>query len=774
MLLLKVAHRCRTVKSVPLLFVFSGALTFGQQSWSEFTGEEKAFFYRVSRETALLRPELFHLFVFTDTLPLLNDTLVDYDSVERAVVRDSSLLEIHRPQFARKSTGLISDLACRFALWELNNMLNVNYSEDTVHHHFRSKWKAFEHRVAAALPQIAFIKNNLGEYVVSTAVKRYFGSTLQPVDQLAALSGSGFGQNDQLLILNAIGYARERYVDERSKEVVSILGGHDEGYRDLLSAVGGGGGDVPLEGRIATPYHQKLPDERRLFRFHVVRRTAAEKHLPKTEQKRTPQSDAHYLEIARVHEETVSTRPDLSTVVHVDVQGVHPERQTTVVMERGEAAYLLYGNDKNRRVSPDSSYGKGATYHRLLWELEHVHIAAMNELIHGKRSYTYRIKFLEKEIKSTLLAIKETEYRLDELRHRPEGKPKMKKKKRKRNTGISYQPSGHPLSAPSKKDKQLNKQRNQLLRLNAQLTAEKRLLNQLKEEMERAYFTLERYLYLRDRLQKQLGREIMSYVSEGDCYTFSDGATFNWATQDMTFPKDEKEEPIKIRHITFGKSVFDPSIAPSLVHFNISHSFEGQRYIHKKVVDHFVDSLEATSSDSLQIMELFRILSKEDRPLEMHLLAGGILGECDGIYFRDTSVTAAVQRDSILPQNAWEYRATKADKVYLRVEVWRDRSIPPDFHRYQKKFARLKERHPNLNEIDYLTAVQARQLAIQWKKQLIEWASLWLEKSPERARILQQLSRIKPSKVGFENARYWEKVAALSGKKQPDKAPSIR
>jgi hypothetical protein len=71
--------------------------------------------------------------------------------------------------------------------------------------------------------------------------------------------------------------------------------------------------------------------------------------------------------------------------------------------------------------------------------------------------------------------------------------------------------------------------------LNTQWENEKLTLAKLIKEMEEAYFLLIKYQALYDKMQKNLGYIFMSYEQDGDIYTFADGATFNYATQDFTF-----------------------------------------------------------------------------------------------------------------------------------------------------------------------------------------------------------------------------------------------
>ena len=293
-----------------------------------------------------------------------------------------------------------------------------------------------------------------------------------------------------------------------------------------------------------------------MFHFNVEQKVKPKTY--KESKARRPKPDVKYLAIDEVRVQEFRTVGNKSTVVHFDVQGYHPERQTTIAIQKGGASYILYGKNEHRLLSPDSTYGEGTTYWRLLWELEHTHIEKINEALYGKRGYEYWIDIYEKKIEKTLLQIKKTEYKLDKLRHAPEGKPKIKKKKfKKKNLGTSDQAgTGHPTSALSKNDKNKNIKQNRLNFLHSQLSTEKAKLAELKEEMEAAYFILQGYKTLLDKMQKNLGYIFVGHEQEGSVYTFDDGSTFDYATQDFTFKQDGKQESFRIYHIAFGENCF--------------------------------------------------------------------------------------------------------------------------------------------------------------------------------------------------------------------------
>ena len=337
-----------------LFLILFSTVSYSQDNWDDLSGEEKAFFYYVARRTEIIEPELFHLFEFTDSIPMINDTLPNYKYVQKEIVKDPSKLILNKDQFARKPNGLISDLATHYAIWELDQALKFRNSDMEVHEFLIPKREQFEKYVIEKIPQTGVETKSDGKFVVKKAIRGYYEPSLQTSDKMAALVNSGFSMSDQMLILNAIAYGEEKYVNVRSFEIFKMLGGDCENYENYISAAGDGRGYSSLEGGLVTPYNRTLPDDKGLFRFNVVKKvkkkTFEEAHA------KHPKPDVDYLAVESVRSKEFKTRGNRSTVIHFDVYGYHKERQTTVAIQKGGYSYILYGNNDNRLLSPDSTY----------------------------------------------------------------------------------------------------------------------------------------------------------------------------------------------------------------------------------------------------------------------------------------------------------------------------------------------------------------------------------------------------------------------------------
>ena len=738
------------MKQVYFLFLLISTSVIGQETWDDLSGKEKAFFYHQSRRVEILKPELFHLFEYTDSIPYINDTLPDYRYVESQIVQHPSYLKLHTDQMGRKPDGLVNDLAIRYALWELDQILQYRNSIAEEDKPLKEKLKIFEKYVLEEAPQSAVRTLNNGDYVLAKTLQGYYAPSLTVADKMAAIVNAGYEQIDQMLILNAIMSAQEKYVAIRAGQMFDLLGGRTHDNGNYISAVGDGGNWAEIVGGFNTPYTVGLPDEKGLFKFTI------EEVFDKEKEKNN-------LLVKAIESKQLNMDSDRETVVHVDVFGYHPERQTTVAIQKGGNSYVLYGKNEHRLVSPDSSYGEGTTYWRLMYRLEHYYIANLKEDLYGKRGYEYQIDLYEKKIEKTKLQIKKTEFRLDELRHTPEGKPKIKKKKiKKKDLGRSDQDGGgHPTSKLSKLDKKKNIEQARLVQLNNLLDGQKSILQKLKEDMEKAYINLVKYEAKLDLMRKNIGYIIMEYEQEGDLYTFKDGATFNYKTQDFVFPPDRSESTFQIIHISFGEKVFDEAIEENFVHFNLSKRTSKDKYTLKRTVrDNGRKAL--TVSDSIQIMEIFTYLSDKKNKATLRVNAGGIVGEKGGYFFRDSTMrTVNYNEDSQPNDGVVLYEGKKTTMMNLSVTVYDDEMIPKNFEPYRPFYDKVKAQYASINEIDFYTGIRSKAAAEAWVSLLKDLVPKWVEDSGDQKVILSKLKKLKVKKVFFHGLESPLKVPSL-------------
>lgn len=708
--------------------------TSAQSEWNDFTGKQKAFFYQLTRKIENMNPQVFHLFEFTDSIPYINDTLADFPYVEKQIVSDSSKLILHTSEFSRKNNGIISDIATHYASWEIGLMLQFRESKKEKFAYLKDKIDLFEHYVMEKAPQSAIRTLSNGEYALSPSIQKYYAPNLSINEKIAAIKNSSFTLNDQLLIIRSIYYAQEKYINIRSKEIFNILGGESKQYQNFLIGAGDGDSYSDLESVLRTRYNRALPDPKTYFKFDT------EIKLDEVTKTKTLNCKTNPLK-------HINTSINLPTKVHVDVWGYHPERQTTVVFQKGGNSYILYGNSENRYLSPDSTFEDGSTYWRHIYELENVHIAELKEMIYGKRGYDYQIGKTEEAIQKSLLHIKDSEEKLNKMRYAPIAKPKVKKKKKslkKKNLGYSDQAgTGHIKGKITKDVKDKNKEQSRLIHLNTQLMEQKRLLKQLKIDKEKAFTILAKYETQLDKMKKNVGESFVEFEkNKNGNYIFNDGTVFNYLEQDLTFKPDYKPESFDIITVAFGEKVFSKTSEEVFIHINITHPELDSKYTLYKESSM---NNNLSVSDSIQIMELFTALGQTEKEFNISAIGGGIIGGESHNYYRDSlSKVTEESKDNTSGNSVYIYNATIDNQINLNVKSYRESSLPYQFNeKFGKSYLKAKAKNNTLNEIDYYTTYLARKRLIMYMDELKIYANKWLIDSEYQTVVLNKLNKAK-------------------------------
>ena len=373
------------IKSIYTIILSLQVMTVvAQNNWTDFTGKEKAFFYQLSRKIENMNPELFHLFEFTDSIPYINDTLPDYPYIVKAIEADSSRLILHVSEIARKHAGIVADMALHYATWELDLALHFRNSEKPKHAHLKAYLDQFEHFVLEEAPQAAVQRTTDGTYSLDPKLRSYLSPNLSISEKIASLKNVGFNDDQKYSMIGAIYYAQEKYLAIRVNELVTMFSGTQSAASDFVLAAGDGDNWSEHESVLRTRYNRPLPDPKSLFRYDL-----STERDPKTNAKKTVVEDLAVLKL--------KSQTGKQTNLHVDVWAYHPERQTTIIIQKGGKSYLLYGKNEHRYVSPDDTYETGVTYRSLVEELD-ILIEDLNDKIYGKRGYDYMIAQYEKMV----------------------------------------------------------------------------------------------------------------------------------------------------------------------------------------------------------------------------------------------------------------------------------------------------------------------------------------------------------------------------------------
>ena len=729
------------LKNVLILIVlFCSTIGFTQEKWEDFTGKQKAFFYQLTRKIENLKPTIHPLFEFTDSIPYINDTLPDYPYVESLIENDATKLICHHTEFARKNRGLLGDIGMHYAAWELDLLLQFRNSTKPQYAYLKPKFEHFVKLVLEDAPSNLARINSNGKYELSPAILNYLSPNLSIGEKMAAIKNSGFTDDEKFAIIQAIYAAQEKYMNIRANEIVQILTQNNQNATHFMLAAGDGEDWNELEAIIRTKYNRPLPDPKSLFNYQL----------------KTKRSDDESKKFILVNDAPVlkmSTKANQQTHLHIDAWAYHPERQTTIVVQKGGNSYVLYGKNEHRYVSPDSTFGEGTTYWSLIKNLEEVWIADLKEKIYGKKGFDYYIALYEKKQAKTRLKIKITEEKLDAIRYTPAGKPKIKttrktKRNKKKSSGLSYQDSNEvPRGKMTKTAKKRQIQQHNLIALNGQLETELATLRQLKKEKEEAFDLLAKFETKLDQMKKNMGFNLMEYeLDKFGNYIFSDGTIFNAQTQDLTFPPADDVDYFEVILVSFGKTVFDKNLAEFFVHLSLNHTKSKDVF----VLDEFRNSLKKNEkvsiSDSIQFMEFFQLIGKTKMPIEIYLNGKGI---AKGAAPYPTAYQAKIIEQNETDKNITSYylQIQKEENIKLSVDVWSNEINPP---LSQLKVILIAGNNPQLNPIEVYTVEEARLFFFQFKAELIAMANLYLKDPKLKKKVLKRIKSMK-AKTAYVN-----------------------
>ena len=208
--------------SILLITLFSSYTAFNQSTWNDFSGKQKAFFYQLTRKVENFKPEVFHLFEFTDSIPFVNDTLPDYPFIESEIEKDSSKLICHYKDMARKNRGILMDIGTHYATWELGLIIQFKDSDKDKYQYLKPLLVEFEKLILENAPSASAKMWSDGAYSLSPDITSYYSPNLTITEKIAALKNSDYNVDEKMTLLNAIYQAQSAYISQRATEIVAI------------------------------------------------------------------------------------------------------------------------------------------------------------------------------------------------------------------------------------------------------------------------------------------------------------------------------------------------------------------------------------------------------------------------------------------------------------------------------------------------------------------------------------------------------------------------
>jgi hypothetical protein len=715
---------------------------FAQSQVNEgLTAEERAYLFHVVRKSPILENNIGRYFDYRGPDIRFANKDINYDSVELIIMNQPDLLIIRRDEIAKSPKGILSEVANKMAIWELNCMLQAKRGGDEDLKPFQEKYTRFEKILIANLPPAA-LKVNEGVAFPHPKLFNVLNPSLSLDDKTAMIATFRFlTLNDQLVTMEAINTTINAYVQDRSLEIFRLLGGVAEHYQNVLVAAGDGSSTTGLmeerekdeKGR----WNKGLPKAVGLFPYQLQLTPAA----PKKEQ-----------EVISL----LATTSDLQTIgngketnVHLDVWGYNSKKQTTVVIERNGISYHLFGAGDTRFLSPDSTFSEGATFQSTINDLEFNRIAKLTEMIFGKRGFDYWIDYNKKKKDEVELKIEINEKNFSDLTLRPiktKSKPsRAKRKEQKRQQKNHTQDDKIPDTTVDGGKKQKRKSQNDIVYLYTLYEAYKKKIAELELQRAEAIALMEKYQSRLSYFKQLMGLNWASYTEKDGLYTFSDSCTFDMYTQEFIFPPKQQEEDFEVRLIAIPETCLSEQADEVMLHINVTDAeplYDARLQI--ELLNQFgsdkwdLHRTLFTQEDSVALMQFFEGLLDKNRPFSIIARGQGV-GEWNGLRVmkanhpqEEQEKTATLNHDDpeLLRLRRSEIYVFLEREIHLEVSSYTDPrnsnidQITPEMQKAMNAYG--------LSKNDLLSAYRTANIMRKLKEEINVLAGTYLDR--ERAR----------------------------------------
>lgn len=619
-------------RTILLFFVFLATFSAKSQINEGLTAEERAYLYHIVKKSEILDQNIGRYFDYKGPVVYLPNKNINYDSVELLILNQPDLLIIRKGEIAKSPKGILAETANKMALWELNKVLLAKRIGEKELEPYETKYSAFESMLTEKLPEEA-LKEKDGQKKPHPKVINLLNPGLSFDDKIDFIRTIRFKDAQiEKQTIDAISNAINEYVEKRSLEIFSSLGGQVDYFENILVAAGDGSSTSGMlnekerddKGR----WNRGLPKAVGFFPYQTYLATVGEK------KKEVVVESMRY---AVIDLKTVGN--SRHTDLHFDVWGYNTEKQTTVVIERNGLSYPLFGSGETRFLSPDSSFSSGITFMAIINDLEKNKIAKLNEMVYGKKGFDYWIDYNTKKKDETELKIEKMEYGYSALHNEPVGTDKKSAKKAKKSRKHITHPDADknpPLltNYDDKKDKK--KSENTIVGLYNQYEAYKKKIAELQKQKQEALDLMAIYQQRLDTYRRIIGQKWASYTEEDGLYLFQDSCTFDLMTQEFRFPASAVQEEFEVRLVAIPESSLSDQADEVMLHLNLCDAIPNQdARFQLELNDVFAsDSWELnqnllSAKDSVSVLQFFEALLDKKTPFTIVARGQGI-GKWDG------------------------------------------------------------------------------------------------------------------------------------------------
>lgn len=514
-----------------LILIYLGKNSTLARDGSFLSPQERAYLFHVVKKSATLDRNIGHLFFYKGDTPRYN-TRIDYDSIEKLIILEPSILEINMTELSKMPPGILAEAAMKIALWKLNKRLKKSEkAQNPDEFHVSLREHVFQNAPESVL------RKKGGGFELIPEIDPIFDPSLPAGYKLGVLrSIKGMSIRDMEVLMHAYTEAVNQLAEQESRRLFIALGGRYGRMNSALVAAGEGSSTAGLLDEVEKD-EKGRPDKKQpvgvgLFTYQY------EKGI----------NEAEKFDLLVKRDPIIGFEDYLggsSTTLHLSIWGFNNFFQATVVVRNGEKSYLLFGNKWSNELSPDTTFGHGRTVFKQLEELQEV-IDKELFLIDkpgGLKEQWNKAKQIEK---LAFERVRESEYALRRVNFMED----RKKYKEAQAAFIDWS------------------QRYEMAR---------------KETIERhtAYKKQWFYVdYLKDKhyqLRTDLGPKIQQYEQRDSLFIFEDGSTFNLHTQDFELAKINRTGSFSVRLISLGSKPLSQNVDEVQLYVGVHEKIEKER-----------------------------------------------------------------------------------------------------------------------------------------------------------------------------------------------------
>ena len=714
------------------------AVVWLQIAWAqadrELTPELKAYLFHTVRKSPILERNIGKAFEYSGPVITLEDGQINYDSIDKILIIEPNYLVIRNEVLSRSSKGILTEACNKTALYEMCRQISM-FKEGSslkslpqLSSYFTFLFKELPEEFQRG-KTYDFLLNNELSPLVQTNVS--FNERLYLAQNVGSLKAA-----DCKKLFDAQQKAINQSINDRTQQLFKLLGGRSNRFESFLMAAGDGS---YTEGLLRErdrdengEWNKGLPKAIGLFPYEI-KLDGVKKNEVKT---------------LRFTEKSMYTLGKNQTAeVHFDVWGYNSNNQTTVIVEKGNKQYPLFGSESTRFLTPDSSFSKGNTFMKILNDLYQVTFLDLNKQLFIENGLYDQLIASEKLLGEIEVAINQKEGELGELYkedYRTSSRMSREEKKRLKETRYVDEKKVQPTTKARKKAK--NKKQWDLVDLYGAYDETFNTTEALRKEYNAVADVYNAHLDLYNKYKIILGDHWLPFTVKDGLYTFSDGTTFDIYTQNLTFPPNDSTELVQVRLISIPEDFEGIKSDEIMMHISM---VDAEPFYDADLEVRFQDVFEPdayeyhgtifSSKDSIFFKTLFSEYLKNKLAIAFSLQGNGI-----GFWYDSTIIRDAAQKEldgypgntaeeKNIARQSYDFKSLRQSR--LRIKINRSLQIQimsttdPVVSKVQSPYfsvdALMKNNQLNRNEV--LSILRTRSLVNQLKKELVTQASLYLD-----------------------------------------------